>query len=172
MCGKCCKTVTTAYTYEEIKELYNQGDEGAIDFLDIFEPYPSIEAARADSPDIVDNIIKNVEDPEDAKKMTFYKCKHLLADNLCGIYKNRKDLCDVFPSTPWAVVPPGCGFEGWLFEKREEIKQKIRKQKEVLLSLEILLQTANPELTVKINDSIEKIKNEIKSYAKYGSSDW
>jgi len=172
MCGKCCKTVTTSVSYETLLDWKKQGEEGAISFLEIFEPYLSIDEAKKDSPDTVENIIKYIKDPSQLEKLTFYRCKHLLENNLCRIYNDRKELCKVFPSTPWAVVPPGCGYEGWLFQEREKIKQKIRKEKEELLSLKILLKNATPEYSEKINILIENINSHIKALSKYGSADW
>ena len=117
MCGKCCRISTTPYPYEELKAKVEEGHEGAIDFLDIFEPYPSIESAREVDAGIVDNIINGLKEDNnyDEKTLTFYRCRYIMDNNLCGIYLNRKKLCDNFPVSPWAVVPPDCGFEGWLF---------------------------------------------------------
>ena len=39
MCGKCCKAITTPYTYEELVELANQGQEEARVFVEIFVRY-------------------------------------------------------------------------------------------------------------------------------------
>jgi len=172
MCGKCCRLSTAATPYDEMLTLSEEGHEGATNFLRIFEPYPSTDEARKDSQEIVDNIINNIADKSQAEKLTFYKCKYIKDDNLCGIYHDRPELCDRFPSSPWAVVPPGCGFEGWLFVKREELKQKIRKQKENLLTFEVMLQEATPEQAEKIKASIEKTKAIIELYSKYGSADW
>ena len=173
MCGKCCKLSTTTLPYNELKTMCDEGHEGAVDFLRIFEPYDSIEEARKNSPQTVDNIVKSLENnPEARKSLTFYKCKYIQDNNLCGIYQDRPELCDRFPASPWAVVPPGCGFEGWLFQKSEALKQKVRKQKENLLDFEIMLQTATPEQAEKIQAAIEKTKNIIESYSKYGSADW
>lgn len=172
-CGRCCKTSTTAVPYEELLKMKAEGDEGAIDFLEIFEPYPSIDAARQDSPDTVDNIIGYINNPSDMEKLTFYRCKHLLENNLCAKYEDRPELCDAFPASPWAVVPPECGYEGWLFQQREKIKQNIRKQKEILLQLKIFLKTAKEEADInKINANIEKIEQNIQKYSKYGSAKW
>lgn len=99
-------------------------------------------------------------------------CKHLSEDNLCLIYENRPEVCGSFPYSPWKEIPDGCGFEGWIFQKREEKKQQIRKQKELLLSLEVSLKQADLMQTEKINESMEKIKNLINLYAKYGSWEW
>lgn len=174
MCGKCCRVATTATSYEEILELVKQGDEGAKEFLSIFEPYPSIEKAREVSAEIVDNILEGLTYSTDApEKTTFYRCKYILDNNLCGIYENRPSLCDRFPTTPWAIVPPGCGFEGWMFQKREDIKQKIRKQKEHLIEFEAdLKKLKDPKQIEMVKEAIEKTKNIIDSFSKYGSKNW
>jgi len=174
MCGKCCRVSTTSKTYMELLELVEQGDEGAINFLGIFEPYSSIEEARKVSPETVDNILKYVGyTPAHGEKITFYRCKHILDNNLCGIYEKRPELCDRFPSTCWAVIPPGCGFEGWLFKKIEETKQKIRKQKEIIFELEIYLKELNdPEKIEKVQEAIKKANETIGFFAQYGAKDW
>lgn len=174
MCGKCCRVATTHISYEELLELAKNGEESAIDFLKIFEPYPSVEEARKVCAKTVDNILENVKySPDAPEKMTFYKCKYIGDDNLCGIYQQRPEVCERFPSSPWAVVPTGCGYEGWLFQKREEIKQKIRKQKETLREFEVLLKTVkDPEIIKKLEQAISKTKDIIDSLAKYGSQDW
>lgn len=72
------------------------------------------------------------------EEITFYGCKYLQPDNLCSRYDTRLTLCKHCPSSPWSIVPPGCGFEGWLFWQREELKQKIRRSKEELIELQLL----------------------------------
>lgn len=175
MCGKCCRLAVTSKTHQELCSLAESGDEGAIDFLKIFEPYPSFQSALDAAKDTVENIIDGLsEDGNYAEdKITFYKCRYIQEDNLCAIYKDRPELCDRFPSSPWAIVPPGCGFEGWLFQKREEKKQQIRKQKENLLSLEDLLRgLEDPEKIQRINETIQKTRDIIECFAKYGSENW
>lgn len=107
-----------------------------------------------------------------AKCCKVLNCQYLSNDNLCLIYETRSESCKNFPYSPWQEVPQGCGFEGWLFQKREEKKQQIRKQKELLLTLEIMLKKADPEQAKKITESIEKIKSIIETYSKYGSRNW
>lgn len=175
MCGKCCRMSTTSTPYEELKKLAAEGHQGAIDFLSIFVPYKSIEEARKVEPEVVDNIIKHQK--EDGKyneaNLTFYGCKYLGKDNLCSRYETRLDLCKHCPSTPWSIVPPGCGFEGWLFWQREEIKKKIRLEKEELLDLKLLrLKTTNEEVLKKITLVEHKIQKSIDLYKKYGSENW
>lgn len=77
-----------------------------------------------------------------------------------------------FMASIWDKMPEGCKLEGWLFQEREKEKQKIRRKKEELLDLQILLKTANFDLSQEINENIGKIKTEIEIYSKYGSNDW
>lgn len=175
MCGRCCRVVTTTKPYEELKRLFDEGDEGAKDFLKIFEPYPSIQAAREVDAELVDNVIEQMKEDGtyEEDKMTFYGCKYLLDNNMCSIYEERPALCRHCPSTPWVIVPPGCGFEGWLFMMREEDKQKVRKAKEDFLELQLLKKkTANPEVLKKIASVEHKIQSTIDCYKKYGSEFW
>lgn len=175
MCGKCCRVVTTSLSYAELKQMEQDGDKGAVDFLSLFVPYDSIESARNVDAGVVDNIINRLKSDGsfDEKEITFYGCKYLQDNNLCSRYETRLDLCKHCPSTPWAIVPPGCGFEGWLFWQREEIKQKIRKSKEELLELKLLRMRTKDENTLqKINIVEHKIQRGIDFYKKYGSENW
>lgn len=176
MCGKCCRVVTnTKYTYDEIKKLAREGNEFALDFLKIFEPYPSIEAAREVDAGIVDNIKKYLEMDGNyhEEKMTFYKCKYLLDNNMCSIYEERPTLCIHCPSSGWVVVPPGCGFEAWLFLQREEDKQKVRRAKEEYLELQLLKRkTKDAAILEKITSVEKKIQHTIDIFKAYGSDNW
>lgn len=175
MCGKCCRVVTTSLSYAELKQMKQDGDKGAVDFLSLFVPYDSIESARNVDAGVVDNIINRLKSDGsfDEKEITFYGCKYLQDNNLCSRYETRLDLCKHCPSTPWSIVPPGCGFEGWLFWQREEIKQKIRKSKEELLELKLLRMRTKDENTLqKINIVEHKIQRGIDFYKKYGSENW
>ena len=175
MCGLCCRVATTVISHEQLKKMKDAGDQGAIDFLSIFEPYPSIEEARKVSAKVVDNIIDALTKDNKLSdyNLTFYCCKYLRDDNTCSNYEKRPLLCRHFPSSPWALVPPGCGFEGWLFEKREEIKQKIRKTKEELIELDLLkLRTTSEETLEKIDAVENKMRTSIEMYKGHGSENW
>lgn len=174
MCGRCCRCATTAVPYQELLKMAEEGDESAKDFLSIFEPYSSPNAAREMDKLIVDNVFDRIETMvEEHPEITFYKCKHIQDNNLCGRYETRPELCGRFPTSPWSIIPPGCGYEGYLFQCREEIKQKIRKYKEDILEFEARLKTEqNPETKAKLESATEKMKNIITHYAKYGSADW
>lgn len=99
-------------------------------------------------------------------------CNYIGDDNLCQIYENRPQACKDFPASPFEGLPDGCGYEGWIFQQREAQKQQIRKQKELLLSLEILLKTATGKEAVQLKKDIAEIKKFVDNYAKYGSKDW
>lgn len=175
MCGKCCRVVTTSVPYNELQKKSLEGEKGAQDFLSLFVPYPSIEAARQVDAEVVDNIINRlrIDGRVDEKEITFYGCKYLQNNNLCSRYETRLDLCKHCPSTPWSIVPPNCGFEGWLFWQREEIKQKVRKSKEELLELKLLeLKTKDKTVLEKIKIVEQKINRNIDLYKKYGSENW
>ncbi len=175
MCGKCCRDVTTSTPYKKLKEMAENGDEGAIDFLSVFVPYETIEAAKAVDEGVVNNIISmlSMDGQYKEDETSFYYCKYLRDDNMCSNYENRLTLCKHFPSTPWAIVPPGCGFEGWLFMKREEDKQKVRLAKEELLELKLLRKrTTNEETLKKISIVEQKLQKNIDYYKKYGSENW
>ena len=175
MCGRCCRVVTTTKSYEELLALQEQNDKGACEFLRIFLPYPSIEAARAVDRELVDNVINLLKEDGNyhENKMTFYYCKYLLDNNLCSIYEERPLLCRHCPATPWSIVPPGCGFEGWLFMEREKAKEKVRKAKEDLLELKLLKnKSSDAEVLAKIASVEHKIMHTIELYKKYGSYNW
>lgn len=174
-CGLCCRIATAKTPHKKLLEMCEQGDPGAMDFLSVFEPYESIEAARAVSPETVDNFIRLLSEDGNYKEedTTFYKCKYLDDNNLCTRYEDRLLLCKHFPASPWDIVPPGCGYEGWLFMKREEAKQKIRKIKEELLELQLLKKKTNsPEIQLKIASVEKKMLSNIELFKKHGSENW
>ena len=174
MCGKCCRVVTTAIPYDELLKLAKEGDIYAKEFLEIFLPYPSIDEARKAGDDIVENILSHLRnDEKSVENLTFYYCKYLQKDNKCGRYEDRMTLCKHFPSSPWAIIPPGCGFAGWLFLKREEAKQRVRKAKEELLDLQVLKTKLLKKDALEKLDLVEKkLSKTIELYKKYGSYDW
>ncbi len=176
MCAKCCRVLTSPLLHDELKELAQNGDEYAKDFLNIFEPYDSKYEAAIICKKTVDNIFSKLRADRknfDENEVTFYHCRYIQENNSCGIYEKRPELCRNFPSNPWVVVPPGCGYEGWLFKKREEKKQYIRKLKEDILSYKNLLRgDVSENERQNILKILEKINEIIKCYSKYGSEDW
>lgn len=82
---------------------------------------------------------------------------------------NCKKVANCQPESFWDVMPEGCFLQGWLFQKRETLKQQVRKLKELLLDLEVNHNNPEPK---DIEEKIKKIKIKIKEYKKYGSDDW
>lgn len=166
MCGKCCRVVTTSKSYEELKRLASKNDEGAKDFLELFEPYESIEKAKE-----VD--IATVENIGYDKNTTFYHCRFIGDDNLCTRYETRKTLCRICPSNPFVVVPPNCGFEEWLKSEREKIVKKVRRLKQERLEYINALKTVESASTRETLSKLITIIDEfISNYAKYGAEEW
>lgn len=175
MCGKCCKSITTEYSYEELEEMTRKGSESARVFIDLFKPYSSIEEAKKYVPEQIEQVLKELGQNEnfDINKITFYYCPHLSNDNKCEIYETRPECCRRAPNNPWSCMPPGCGFEGWLFEEREKIKKEIRKLKEYLVAAEAVAEDGIvPGKGVSIKDLRKIVEEKIRPYEKYGSRLW
>lgn len=166
MCGRCCRVATASVAYDEFKKQAEQGERSAIEFLETFEPYPDVESAKKVDKELVENI-------PDWENRTFYHCRFIKDDNLCSRYLERYDVCKEFPSSPWAVHPPECGFRGWLFQEREAHKKKIRQLKEEAVYYNAMLKTniSNKEKQL-YKKLIQKINERVDLYSKYGSKDW
>ena len=167
MCGKCCRVATASFSYEELQELVKEGNKSAIEFLDTFEPYKTLQ----DALDADEKTVKNIPDWENK---TFYHCKHIKDNsNLCPKYEDRFEVCRTFPTSPWAIVPPGCGFEGWLFQEREMHKKRIRQLKEEQILYKTKLKT---DISKKEKSLYEKLIKQIDArialFSKYGAENW
>lgn len=118
-CGKCCRIATFkgGLHHSQVEKIANGGDndpsqvQGAIDFLTIFTPYPSIEEARKFASEFVDNTLNKLG--RNDSEMSFYYCKYISDDNLCLIHEDRPLLCRMYPIPHERTLYfPGCGFEG------------------------------------------------------------
>ena len=164
-CGKCCLVITTKKSYEEIKNLAENNDKEAIDFLELFEPYKNIDEAKKAGKEIVENIA-------DYQSKTFYKCR-FLTNNLCSRYETRKNICKRFPSSPFAVVPPDCGYTQWLENEKMKIVQKIQNlKKDKNYYIEELNNEISEYRRELLNKLITSIEQYIELYEEYGSKDW
>lgn len=165
-CGKCCRIATTTKSYTELQKLASEGDQGASDFLELFEPYETVEDAMLIDKATVEHIGYN-------ENTTFYHCRFLQKNNLCSRYDTRKDLCRHCPSTAFVVVPPDCGFKDWLEEEKLKIINKVKelKKEKFLYQQELLNACPEPRREL-LNKLIASIDNYINNYAKYGSHEW
>lgn len=175
-CGRCCRSATTHNSYVKLQELVAQGDSEAIAFLEIFEPFESIEAAQAVVPEQVNRVIEEVKSRQDMnlEELTFYHCRYVTEEGMCGIYERRPRCCSEAPYHGWSMMPPGCGFEGWQFEQRERQKAEIRKLKEIQFQMETLspdgVRTATGSMT--LDELRDKVNQALDPWKTFGSYYW
>jgi len=174
LCGRCCKSITTSYSYEELKQMSDEGEEEAKVFIEIFKPYPSIEEARKVVPEQVDQVLDTLKERNfDINKVTFFYCPHISDKNLCTNYEKRPNCCKRAPRHGWSLMAPGCGFEGWQFEQREKHKKLIRSLKEYLYVVENLSQDGRvPGQDLTIDELRKNIEEKIKPWERFGSMFW
>jgi Fe-S-cluster containining protein len=174
-CGRCCKVIVNPdYTYEELTAMREKGEEYAKEFLNLFEPYPSVEAAKRVDEAAVNNIIEKLKSQlYNTSNITFYHCRYISSDNLCAIYEERPEICAKYPATGWVVVPPKCGYEAWGFIQRENDMQAVRKAKEAIIDLDIVKnKSTDPHFPEKIESVRKKLNSVIDTFYRYGSNNW
>ena len=104
-------------------------------------------------------------------EITFFKCKYLINNKCTNI--NKPEECSGFPSSPFAYLPPDCGYEGKIFLELEKLKQKIRKTKEEIMHYKVLITVTKDKTSQNSYQKIiKKLSSFIKKYEKYGSEDW
>ncbi|MBY0402966.1 MAG: YkgJ family cysteine cluster protein [Cyanobacteria bacterium] len=128
-------------------------------------------------PDQVDQVLEVVKTRSDMKveEVTFYHCRYVTPEGLCGIYERRPRCCREAPSHGWSVMPPGCGFEGWQFEQREKQKRYIRDLKTSgyimeQMSPDGVSHPVRPETT--LAELKEQINDKIKPWIPFGAEFW
>ncbi|MBK8191195.1 MAG: YkgJ family cysteine cluster protein [Vampirovibrionales bacterium] len=176
-CGRCCRSATTYAPYEELQEMAARGEAEAIEFLSIFQPYETLEDARAAVPDQVDQVLREAEHNPDlqGKKLTFYHCRYVTPEGLCGIYETRPRCCREAPAHGWSVMPPGCGFEGWQFLQREKQKRAIRDLKTSAYVIEQMspdgkTHPLRPETT--LDELRAMVQKSIRPWKRFGADYW
>lgn len=109
-CGVCCNLASSEFSYETLLEKAKNGDNFAAQFTRVFLPYPSVEVARQNHPDTVNDILSQVEGD-----VYFYRCPYLSQDNRCTIYEHphRPQICATYPETPLVHIYSGCGYQPW-----------------------------------------------------------
>jgi len=174
MCGKCCRSITTAFTHEELEELAKAGEEDAKVFVDIFKRYSTVEDARKAVPEQIEQVLNTIrERGGDITKVSFYYCPHVTENNLCSIYKDRPDCCKRFPRNGWSIFSPLCGFTGWQFEQREKHKKMIRSLKEYLHMYEAISEDGKiPGKDMTIEEFKKLIEEKIKPWERFGANFW
>jgi Fe-S-cluster containining protein len=176
-CGRCCKSATTYNSHQKLLKMVEEGDKEAIDFLEIFEPYESVEAARAVVPDQVEQVMEVIRKRPDMDEndVTFYHCRYVTPEGLCGIYERRPRCCQEAPGNGWSVMPPGCGFEGWQFEQREKHKRMVRDLKTSAYVLEQMSPDGKTHPTrpgTSLEDMRKMVDEKIKPWKPFGAEHW
>lgn len=113
--GTCCRLASSEFSYQELQEKAQNGDNFAGQFTSIFIPYNNINEIRDIFPEYVDMVDSRLDADE---KIYYYHCPHITDDNLCSMYENRPQICRDFPNNPLAILPPNCGFKEW----KEEVQ--------------------------------------------------
>lgn len=77
----------------------------------------------------------------------------------------------ILPNGVFAKIPDNCGYEGWLFLKREEYKQKIRRLDENVILLNIKIKNAKSNTKKKkFEHALRKIQEQLENYKQeYGN---
>lgn len=176
-CGRCCKSATTYTSLPDLERRVKEGDKEASEFLRIFEPYNSIEEAQQVVPEQVNRILEEIKQRDDMtlEDTTFYHCRYVTPEGICGIYETRPRCCQEAPGHGWSMMPPGCGFEGWQFQQREQHKQSIRHLKTSFYTLQQLSPDGKTH-PLKPEESLDELKkridDKIKAWKQYGSESW
>lgn len=110
MTGTCCKLASSEFSYKELKQKAQNGDNFAKQFTSVFIPYESIEDARKIFPEFIDFAKEKLDADEE---IYFYHCPHVTEDNRCSIYEQRPQICKDFPNNPLSILPPNCAFCEW-----------------------------------------------------------
>ena len=73
------------------------------------------------------------------------------------------------PETAFSDIPENCGYEGWMFLKKEEHKQKVRKLDEEIILLNVKIQNAKSNTKKKkFLHAKEKILKKLEELKKNG----
>lgn len=101
--------------------------------------------------------------------VTICECKYL-KNNLCTNI-DKPQICQDFPSFPFAFIPQECGYRGVMFLKSEHVKQRVRKFKEEIIDYEIQIKQGTQNKK-ELQRLINTRRLYIDKFSQYGSSDW
>jgi len=107
-CATCCRLACSEFSYDELLEKAEKGDNFAQQFTSVFIPYESVEEAAKVYPEYIELLKEKVDED-----VYFYHCPKLTSENRCSDYENRPQICRDFPDNPLAVLPEKCGFRAW-----------------------------------------------------------
>ena len=125
-CGVCCKFAVSEFSPEQLALKAQNCDYYALQFLETFVPYGSVDEARKIYPEYVEFLLKIADG-----KAYFYHCPKVTEDNRCPDYENRPQICRDFPDNPLAFLPKSCSFTTWKL-KSESVCLKLNAEKEII----------------------------------------
>ena len=114
-CAMCCKLACSEFSQQELLDKANNGDRFAKQFISVFVPYETKDAAKSVFPEYIDLLEKTHE-----SDVYFYHCPKVTEDNKCGDYENRPQICRDFPDNPLALLPKFCAYVKWKEEVQED----------------------------------------------------
>lgn len=111
-CATCCKLACSEFSYDELKQKAQNGDNFATQFVSIFIPYEDENEPKKIYPEYFELLQEKLE----GEKVYFYHCPKLTEENRCSDYENRPQICRDFPDNPLSLLPTACGFCQWKSE--------------------------------------------------------
>ncbi len=86
---------------------------------------------------------------------------------------NCNKCAGILPDTAFSEIPEGCGYYGYMFQKKEEHKQKVRKLDEEIILLKVKIQNAKGEAKrKKYQKAFDKVQEKLKELEKFGPIDF
>lgn len=126
-CASCCKLACSEFSYDELKQKAQTGDDFAQQFISVFVPYEDENEAKDVYPEYFDLLKNKVHD----ENVYFYHCKKVSENNTCPDYENRPQICREFPDNPIEFLPKSCGYSLWKKEV-EPIALMLRSMLEII----------------------------------------
>lgn len=125
----CCSVAVPSVPLDQLFTQAAQGNETCRDFLSVFIPHASHQAAKnfyTEAPEHIDRVLSIVRNQKTKANLqesdvVFYHCRNLGENRLCQIYEDRPAFCRDYPASPMAILVKGCGYEPWV----EACKQKL-----------------------------------------------
>lgn len=111
-CATCCKLACSEFSYAELKQKAQNGDNFATQFVSVFIPYEDKNEPKKIYPEYFELLHEKLE----GEKVYFYHCPKLTDQNRCSDYENRPAICRDFPDNPLSLLPTACGFCQWKAE--------------------------------------------------------
>jgi Fe-S-cluster containining protein len=126
----CCCVATPSVPVSELVARAAAGDATSRDFLSVFIPHTSHQAAREfypEQPDHIDRVLSMVRHQStratlNEADVVFYHCRNLNEHRQCQVYEDRPTFCRDYPASPLSILVKGCGYQDWATQCKEKLK--------------------------------------------------